>query len=220
MDGDQQDAPSLSVDVVSEVARLQALAHPLRLRMLGLLRLEGPSTASRLGQRCGESSGLASYHLRQLAGAGFVLDADAEAGDLEGQRVHGRDRWWKAASMVTSTGPPPADDEAGAAAIGDYQRAVVDLYAERSRAWLVAEHTWPRRWQELSGSGDRALALTLEEAARLGDELTDLLSRYRNHDPARPPGTPGVPADAVLVAVQYQLFPDPGQPPPASESQR
>ncbi len=200
------------VDVVTETARLQALAHPLRLRMLGLLRVEGPSTASRLGQRCGESSGLTSYHLRQLAAAGFVVDA--EASDLAGLATHGRDRWWKAGAAVTSTGPPPLDDEAAAAATGDYQRAVVDLYAERSRAWLTAQHAWPRRWQELSGTGDRVLALTAEETRRLSAELAEVVERYRAHDPAAPPGTGDVPADAVVIALQHQLFPDPGQEPP------
>ncbi len=63
-------------DVVTDAAALQGLAHPLRLRLLGLLRAYGPSTATKLAARCGESSGLTSYHLRQLAEAGFVVDAD------------------------------------------------------------------------------------------------------------------------------------------------
>lgn len=200
-------------DVVTEASRLQALAHPLRLRMLGLLRLEGPSTASRLGQRCGESSGLTSYHLRQLASAGFVTDADAD--DLVGRQVHGRDRWWKAVSQLTRTQRPATGDDERAAASGDYYRAVVDLYAERTRAWLVAEHTWPEQWQALSGLGDRMLRLSPDEVFALREDLGALLARYRQHDPAVPAGTGDVPADAVVVSVQYQLFPDPEQSPPA-----
>lgn len=200
-------------DVVTEAARLQALAHPLRLRMLGLLRLEGPSTASRLGQRCGESSGLTSYHLRQLAAAGFVVDADAA--DLQGREVHGRDRWWKAASRSTVTQRPAPGGDAEAAASGDYHRAVVDLYAERARAWLVAEHTWPEQWQALSSLGDRMLRLAPDEVAALRADLADLVARYRWHDPAVPAGAGDVPADAVAVSLQYQLFPDPEQPAPA-----
>ena len=204
-------------DVVTEASRLQALAHPLRLRMLGLLRLEGPSTASRLGQRCGESSGLTSYHLRQLASAGFVVDA--EPADLAGREVHGRDRWWKAVSQSTLTRRPATGDDARAAASEDYHRAVVDLYAGRARAWLVAEHTWPERWQALSGLGDRMLRLAPAEVTALRADLDELLARYRWHDPAVPAGDGGVPADAVVVALQYQLFPDPDQPPPADPDQ-
>lgn len=202
-------------DVVTEASRLQALAHPLRLRMLGLLRVEGPSTASRLGQRCGESSGLTSYHLRQLASAGFVTDAD-EA-DLAGRQVHGRDRWWKAVSQLTYTQRPTTGDDERAAASGDYYRAVVDLYAERARAWLVAEHTWPEQWQALSGMGDRMLRLAPDEVTALREDLAALLARYRQHDPAVPSGTAGVPADAVVVSMQYQLFPDPEQTPPTPD---
>ncbi|MEJ5944945.1 helix-turn-helix domain-containing protein [Pseudokineococcus basanitobsidens] len=203
-------------DVVTEASRLQALAHPLRLRMLGLLRLEGPSTASRLAQRCQESSGLTSYHLRQLAAAGFVVDA--EPADLVGRDVHGRDRWWKAASQLTFTRRPARGDEAQAAASEDYHRAVVDLYAQRARAWLVAEHTWPQQWQALSGLSDRVLRLSPAEVTALRADLGALVTRYRQHDPAVAPGAGDVPADAVVVSLQYQLFPDPEQTPPEASS--
>ena len=68
---------------VHDPSVLRALAHPLRGRLLGLLRTEGPSTATRLGQQLGESSGATSYHLRQLEAYGFVGEA----------RREGRERW-------------------------------------------------------------------------------------------------------------------------------
>ncbi|MYV61205.1 helix-turn-helix domain-containing protein, partial [Streptomyces sp. SID4931] len=49
---------------------LRSLAHPLRIRLLNALREFGPATASKLGERLGESSGATSYHLRQLAESG------------------------------------------------------------------------------------------------------------------------------------------------------
>src|SRR5699024_9399193 len=67
---------------------LRVLAHPLRLRMLGLLRIDGAATASGLAQRVGESSGTTSWHLRQLAAAGLV-EQDTELGNK-------RERWWRA----------------------------------------------------------------------------------------------------------------------------
>ena len=54
-------------------AEARALAHPVRLRLIELLR-EGSSTASRLGRELGESSGSTSYHLRALARAGLIED--------------------------------------------------------------------------------------------------------------------------------------------------
>src|SRR5581483_1560810 len=49
--------------------------------------VEGPSTASRLARRLGESSGSTSYHLRMLARAGAVVEAP-ELGTR-------RERWWR-----------------------------------------------------------------------------------------------------------------------------
>ena len=69
---------------------LRGLAHPLRLQLLGLLRSDGPATATQLAVRTGQSSGATSYHLRQLAAYGFVIE-DAE-------RTTGRrERYWRAA---------------------------------------------------------------------------------------------------------------------------
>jgi DNA-binding transcriptional ArsR family regulator len=61
-----------------------AMAHPLRLEILGVL-VEGPSTASRLARRLGESRGLISYHLRLLARAGAIME-EPELGTRRGRR--------------------------------------------------------------------------------------------------------------------------------------
>ena len=72
----------VAVDLTSitpSPAALKALAHPVRLRMLGLLRIEGPATATTLATRLGLNTGATSYHLRQLAQHGFVVEDDASA---------------------------------------------------------------------------------------------------------------------------------------------
>ena len=58
-----------------------AIAHPVRFRIWELLR-EGPSTASRLAGRIGESRGSASYHLRMLARAGLIQKDFQSSADL------------------------------------------------------------------------------------------------------------------------------------------
>src|SRR5688500_3139681 len=97
---------------------LRALTHPLRTRLLSSLRLHGPSTASQLAERLGVNSGATSYHLRQLADAGLVVE-DAERGNA-------RDRWWRAAHKRTyfEIGAGPEDDEAA------YLSAVAGAYAD------------------------------------------------------------------------------------------
>src|SRR4026209_2641118 len=63
-----------------------AIAHPVRFRIWELLR-EGPSTASRLARRIGESRGSASSHRRMLARAGLIAE-DESLGTK-------RERWWR-----------------------------------------------------------------------------------------------------------------------------
>ena len=208
-----------SADEVTDASALAALAHPLRLRMLGLLRRFGPSTASRLADRVGESSGLTSYHLRQLAEAGMIVDA--EPADLEHVEVSGgRERWWKAARRSTYTVPSPPGDDAAAAASGDYLRAVIAANHENARNWLSVEHAWPRPWQDSTEFSDIPLRLTVAEAASLTRDLAALLARYRRFDVSVAPGTGDVPADAVGMTVQYQVFPFPDQEPPAGTQAR
>ncbi|WP_336619167.1 helix-turn-helix domain-containing protein [Defluviimonas aestuarii] len=67
--------------------------HPDRLRMLGLLRVGGPATATGLAERMDLNSGATSYHLRQLASYGFI-----EAVDELGTQ---RERWWRARHDAT-----------------------------------------------------------------------------------------------------------------------
>ena len=201
-------------DIVTDAAALAGLAHPLRLRLLGLLRAYGPSTATKLAARCGESSGLTSYHLRQLAAAGFVVDADPA--DLAGvDRAGGRERWWTAARRSTYTVSPPAGDETAVAATADYLRAVLAADTAATRSWLLTQHAWPQQWQDLATISDVPLRLSPTEAAALTADIAALLARYRRHDPAQQPGVGGVPADAVIVTAQYQVFPLPDQDPPA-----
>ena len=61
--------------IVPDATALKALTHPLRLRMLGMLRIDGPATATGLAERLGLNSGATSYHLRQLAQHGFIEEA-------------------------------------------------------------------------------------------------------------------------------------------------
>src|SRR5918992_6259749 len=67
--------------------QLRVLAHPLRSRLLSALRLDGPATATGLAAATGSNTGATSYHLRQLAAVGLVVE---EAG-----HGRGRERWWR-----------------------------------------------------------------------------------------------------------------------------
>src|SRR5262245_21582179 len=139
---------------------LRGIAHPLRVRLLDLLRDEGPSTATRLAERTGQSTGATSYHLRQLAAYGFVVEAPTGTG---------RERWWRAAHRLSSM---TAEDAREAPAEAEaYLRAIAAEYGDRVERWLSEVHTLPDDWDRGATLSDYRLRLTAEEATRLLSEL-------------------------------------------------
>lgn len=73
--GDAGQPKSRTVTRLTDPRALRAYAHPVRMKLVGLLRAHGPLTATKAGKLIGESSGTCSFHLRQLAKYGLVVDA-------------------------------------------------------------------------------------------------------------------------------------------------
>jgi DNA-binding transcriptional ArsR family regulator len=182
-------------EVTPSPTALRALAHPLRLRMLGLLRIEGPSTASRLASRLGLNSGATSYHLRQLSEHGFVVD--------DPERGNGRERWWRAAHRTTHV----PDDYSGEPNAGDahqaFSQAVAVAYAGQIQRAVEEQPTLPEQWRPLSQASDWSLRLTPQEAQELHDELHAVVERYRRWEPESPES----PAGAAHYRVLLNTFP-------------
>ena len=185
---------------VTDVRALKALAHPLRTRLLGLLRLDGPSTASRLAERVGESSGSTSYHLRQLAAYGFVAEVEG--------RGNGRDRWWQAEHLMTSWEPDELVDQPGGREVNQQmQRLQVDAMGRELRAWLDRGEAHGPEWSAVAGMSDYVLRLTPEETRQLLSELYDVLGRWSEGHRERRPGT----ADVNLFVAGFPRT-EPGEP--------
>ena len=170
-----------SVKRMTDPRALRALAHPLRLSLLGLLRSEGPLTATRAGELVGESSASCSFHLRQLAKYGLVEEAGGG---------RGRERPWRATAMFTDvpsvTGSPELD-----AASGLFRSIVAERYYEEMMAWLEARADEPAEWQQAALFGDIWLYLTAAELTELGEQVDRLFDRYidrLSRPELRPPG--------------------------------
>lgn len=150
---------------------LRALAHPLRLRLLGLLRLDGPSTASALGERLGESSGVTSYHLRYLAERDFVEEAE-ELGNR-------RERWWRATHRSTYWDSGDfLESRAGRAADLSFRREALRFTRSVVDNWLIDELTWPRRWVSAAAFTDVLLRLSIDQLEEFGRDYHELLGKY------------------------------------------
>jgi DNA-binding transcriptional ArsR family regulator len=181
------------LDDIPDLAGIRALTHPLRLKLLGELRRHGPATASGLGARLGESSGATSYHLRELAKAGFVVD--------EPGRGTTRERWWKSAHRSTHVDIPLGDSDAlpvGA----EYMRLVARTYAESMLRFTDSIETiaedYGEGWDDGFTLSDYQLEITPEQSQQLIAELSQAILRFRNA--AVQPG-------ARKASVQFQVFP-------------
>jgi hypothetical protein len=166
---------------LSDPLALRGYAHPTRLALIGLLRSDGPQTATRAAGAIGESVASCSYHLRQLAKHGLVEQA-------EGGR--GREKPWRATAMVTDL-DPDASDPATAAAAQSLQLALAEQYFELLARWIRTQPAEPEQWREAAHFGDTLLHLTAAELRNLHEQIGQLVQPYasRNEDPAgRPPG--------------------------------
>ncbi|MBJ3812047.1 ArsR/SmtB family transcription factor [Streptomyces flavofungini] len=174
---------------------LRGIAHPLRMRLLSSLRLDGPATASQLAQRLSESSGATSYHLRQLAEYGFVED--------DPERGKGRERWWRAAYAGTYLDSELGRDADPAVrgAYSTYLHQHATNHAEEVSTWIATRHEWSQEWAESSDISDFTLRLTPDSAAELSARMHELIEEYRTLTPAE--GAP----DAAKVRLHTHLIP-------------
>lgn len=160
---------------------LRAYAHPTRMMLTGLLRREGPFTATRAAELTGESVASCSYHLRVLARFGLVEEAEG------GQ---GRQKPWRATARFTDW-PGYSDDPAVAEAADALTVAVAENYFQKMTKALETRGDLSRAWQEAEQFGDTSLYLTPGELAELGAKVDELLEAFadRDSDPAlRPEG--------------------------------
>ena len=173
---------------------LKALTHPGRLRMLGLLRSDGPATATTLAARLGLNTGATSYHLRQLAQSGFV-EEDTERGN-------GRDRWWRAAHQSTYTKAPDPADRDAEETLDAYLQAVATVQTEQLQRAIEERPLLPSEWRAASTFSDWEIRLT---PARLAALLEALVATIEETEEVEAGG------DAAEVVVQLLAFPRPGR---------
>ena len=184
-------------DVLLDARNLRGLAHPLRLRLLGALREGGPSTATLLAARLGESSAATSYHLRQLEAYGFVVE---QAG-----RGRGRERWWRSAHRSTYFDLGAVGSDEGQLLGEEYLRGVARAYAARMEAWIDALPTVPTAWRDAATMSDYRMRLTPEQAVALVAQLDAIGLEHRDDPDADESADPA----ARRVLFQFQVLPDP-----------
>jgi DNA-binding transcriptional ArsR family regulator len=181
---------------------VRALAHPLRVRLLGSLRFEGPGTASILGSRLGESSGATSYHLRVLADHGFIEE--------DTSRGRGRERWWRSAHDATSWRPEQFRDDPDAQAAEQWLSGFVARQGmEWLDDWIDRRPSADPAWVNASAESDYRLRMTPRELRDLIDELHAVIQRHdqaAEDSRAAAPAATGGAAEPEARAVRLLLY--------------
>ncbi|MFG2142170.1 winged helix-turn-helix domain-containing protein [Streptomyces sp. NPDC048650] len=157
--------------------------HEVRTALLDLLSEVGAVTATEAAARLGYSSGLCSFHLRQLARHGYIEEAPHSGG---------RSRPWRLRKLAPTSDVSTQD-------FGDLARGLED---ESWQHWLDQREQAPSEWRHDEAFSAVAY-LTPEEMSRIAAVIRGALAPYRDRD-HRPLARP---EDARPVALITRLFP-------------
>jgi predicted ArsR family transcriptional regulator len=185
---------------VTDPRSLRAYAHPLRIRLIGLLRSDGPMTATQAAARLDDNVPNCSFHLRQLAKYGFAERAPA---------ADGRERPWRATARTTSW-DDDSDDPTMRAAADQLNSVLLGVFMQRAEDYLAERAGEPAEWRAAAGFSDSLVHVTAAELRELVGQIDELFARFddRATDPAaRPPGSRPI----QLIQLAVPRGPAPGK---------
>ena len=170
--------PAEPRQVISDARTIRALAHPLRVTLLEVIRREGEITATRAAELLDESPGNMSWHLQTLAKYGFVEESG---------KGRGRSRPWRVSSNSQRFDTSMADPESAAAGEA-LERTVMERNYDRMRDWWSQRPHYPRKWRRAAFVAQSLTYLTDAELAAISDEIHAIYSRYPDRtDPEKRP---------------------------------
>jgi DNA-binding transcriptional ArsR family regulator len=165
----------VEVRTITDAKALAAMANPLRSRILDVLAVHGPSTASAIAGRVDLAVGSASHHLKVLAEAGLVEEAPELARDR-------RERWWRLVSLSNRWSRTDfAGDTGAVTAALAVEWATLRQQFERAQDWL-ANSGDPDEWDKAAFVSQSWMNFSAEELSKFTEELLALVQRWRHRD--------------------------------------
>jgi DNA-binding transcriptional ArsR family regulator len=157
---------------ISDARVLVALSHPLRRRILAMLKLDGPMTVGMLSQHTDHAVGSVSHHLRTLAEAGLVEEVPELARDR-------RERWWRRTAPALQWSSSDFAADPAAEAIAHVAESInLEYQADVVRQWAAADEAEKASWPDGPFSSDSWVRLTDHELAELGEQMIALVRRW------------------------------------------
>jgi DNA-binding transcriptional ArsR family regulator len=179
-----EDAGEARRNRLADPVALRALAHPLRLKLLGFIGLSGTLTATEAADGLKVTPAAASYHLRSLAKYGFIEDAGGASW---------RERPWR----LTSTGASfswdsDSDDPANRA----LTRVIYAEWLEHISRYQAQQERYPADVREASGGTEFVLFASTDEVIGVRQRISEILEPFRERIDAA-----NRPSDAVPMEV-------------------
>jgi DNA-binding transcriptional ArsR family regulator len=180
---------------------IRALAHPVRLAILELLRLERSANATECARSTGESPQSCSYHLRTLARWGFVRRLESS---------DGRETRWGAAARGFRFGGGDEVSPALDAASTLLTNRVLEHDEQVLKAFMQRSEELEPEWRESAQLVSASVHVTTDELREIDRAVGDLVERYRRRGGERP-------RDSRRVHVVFRAVPYVDQPPKEKE---
>lgn len=189
-------------DAPADLRTLRAIAHPLRAELLEAIRLHGPLTATQAAARVDDTPSNCSFHLRTLAAAGLI--EQAESGDA-------RSRPWRTVHrrLILDPGKSVASRTAFSTAVSLMQ----SQSQQGLMHWTATSEEAPPEWQEASFSNLLTIRMTAAELADVQARIKDLLGPYLTDTQRREVDPTGARVPVRLSLYAYPSLPDPLDPP-------
>jgi biotin operon repressor len=184
-----------------DVHNLRGIAHPVRLRILSLLRNQGSATAPDLARCLDLSTAVINYHLRQLAEHGFIVNDPVRDGV--------RHQWWQAAHADTVVPSELTQTVDGPGVV--FLRTAACVWSDDMIRAINVMPTLPPEWRRALDFSDYGLWLTPAQARDLIRHVHAEVRKYRTR--SRPV------MEAVRYTVQLQMFPTLGGDYPEAEEE-
>ncbi|GLI03438.1 transcriptional regulator [Phytohabitans aurantiacus] len=161
---------------ITDSGVLAAMSHPLRRRLMDVLKVYGPSTVSQLADRTDQAVANVSHHLKVLGACELIEEAPELARDR-------RERWWRLVSAGVRWTTADFDGDPAAAAVASAAQSLnLDRHASLVRQWFATSEAERARWENSPFATGKWMHLTPAELARLEAELIEVFSRWADRD--------------------------------------
>lgn len=178
----------------SDPRTLRAVAHPVRIDLIGLLQREGPLTASRCAELLELTPKVCSYHLNLLGRYGLVEETG------EGK---GRARPWRLVPRPLTYVHEPGEDPDATSAADEFARTMLARDARLVETFIAGRGELPDAWRNVAAMSSSPLRLSPEQLGALGAELYAVLERY--HPLSEAPTADAHPVHVALYAVPVEF---------------